>query len=138
MHTQDDFVPQLVIDEPRQPNPRRYTTQRGTGPEALEVKRRLGGFVARQAPVYHVICDRFPSATKNELISVADMIVFVVRQRFPGRLLPPSFANIDRVTRRSVDLLIKWFQDHWMIISDVFWDVGLADSHFNRISKNSL
>ena len=137
MHTQDLFLPQIT-SEPRRPNPRRYTTQRGTGPEALEVKRRLGSFIACQSPVFQLLRDCFPDATKNELISVAKMTIFLVRQRFPSRPLPATFQNLDRVTRRSMDLIVKWYHDHWKIIEPVFWDIGLADYNFRPISKNSV
>jgi hypothetical protein len=47
--------------------------------------------------------------------------------------LPASFDRFDRVTRRSKDLIVKWYQDHWSIIQPLFPDIGLADANFAPI-----
>jgi hypothetical protein len=122
--------------EGNNPAARRYTTQRGTGAEALDVRYRLGDFDPRNSPISDLLRDRFPDATKAELISVAQMTILVAHARFTT--LPHSFDRFDRVTRRSKDLIFKWYHDHWMIIQSIFPDIGLADEHFSPISRNSV
>jgi hypothetical protein len=109
--------------------------ERGMGAEALDVKRRLGSFDAAHSPIPRLLEEAFPDATKNELISVAQVAMFEARSRCAG--LPPSLLVLDRVTRRSKDLLIKWFHDHWMIIGPILPDISLADGDFVQISRNS-
>jgi hypothetical protein len=113
-----------------------YPTERGTGAEALDVRRRLAGFDASRSPIARLLADRFPDATKAELISVAQMTIFVARERFTD--LPPTFDKFDRVTRRSKDLIIKWYHDHWSVVQSLFPDIGLADVNFQPISKDSM
>lgn len=137
MHTQDSFLTDINL-EPRRPNPRRYQTQRGTGQEAQDVKRRLGNFNAASSPMNRLLSEYFPDATKNELISVAQITIMLVHQRFQPGEIPESFNNFDRVTRRSKDLIIKWYHDHWNIIKDFFGDVGLADANYRPISKHAM
>jgi hypothetical protein len=134
MHTLDTFLPQGNMEQ-RQAVPRRYSKERGTGVEAQEVKRRLGNFDASRSPIARLIDKSFPNSTKSELISVARMTILVARERFPA--LPQSFTQLDRVIRRSRDLIIKWYHDHWIIIQRVFPDVGLADAGFHAISKHT-
>lgn len=137
MHTQESFLNEINL-EPRLPNPRRYQTQRGTGAEAQDVKRRLGNFQAANSPMNRLLSECFPDATKNELISVAQMTIIIAHQKFSPIQLPGSFDNFDRVTRRSKDLIIKWYHDHWNIIKDIFNDIGLADANYRPISKHTV
>jgi hypothetical protein len=104
MHTLDAFLPEGQIEQ-RPAGPRRYFTERGTGAEALEVRRRLGGFDPARSPVARLLEETFPGATKSELISLAQMTIIVANQRFQN--LPQSFNLLDRIIRRSKDLLIK-------------------------------
>jgi hypothetical protein len=133
MHTLDAFLPEGQIEQ-RPAGPRRYSTERGTGAEALEVRRRLGGFNPACSTVGRLLEEAFPEATKSELISVAQMTIIVANQRFQN--LPQSFNQLDRIIRRSKDLVIKWYHDHWMFIQLVFRDIGLADGSFMAISRN--
>ena len=136
MHT-INFVPININFFQENGNPaRHYTTKRGTGPEALEVQRRLDGFDAQTSPIAKIISQKYPDATKSELISVTQMIILLVKQDKTECELPPSFYRFDRITRRSKDLIIKWYSDHWNIISNYFNDVGLADSELRIISQN--
>jgi hypothetical protein len=132
MHTLDTFRADFQMEAGQQA-PRKYTTQRGTGAEALEVRRRLGNFDPAHSPVQQLIRDTFPGATRTELISVAQMTLLVANERFPD--LQPYLGEFDRVTRRSMDLVIKWYHDNWAILQNIFGDVGLADEHFRPISR---
>jgi hypothetical protein len=131
MHTLDAFLADIQI-EGGQAVPRRYATQRGTGAEAVEVKRRLGNFDSAHSPIALLLRETFPGATKNELISVAQMTMVVANQRFPG--CGSFVGTFDRITRRSMDLIIKWYSDNWMVLRAIFRDVGLADDRFRPIS----
>jgi hypothetical protein len=135
MHTVDVLFGD-VAPEQRQFVIGRYPTERGTGAEAQDVKRRLAGFDASRSPIGRLLRDKFPDATKNELISVAQMTIFVAKERFPQ--LPPNFDKFDRVTRRSKDLIIKWYHDHWSFVHGLFPDIGLADGNFQIISKDTI
>jgi hypothetical protein len=131
MHTQDNFRADLAV-ELGPLGPRHYVTQRGTGSEALEVRRRLGGFNAELSPVGPLLRQAFPGATKSELISVVQMTMIVAHERFPETF---SFiGEFDRVTRRSMDLIIKWYHDNWTYVGQLFPDIGLADGNFCPIS----
>jgi hypothetical protein len=130
MHTLDVFLPEGHVEQ-HHPVPQRYSSERGSGPEARDVRRRLGNFVAAMSPVARLLQNTFPEATKSELISVAQMTIIVARERYPN--LPESFTRLDRVIRRSRDLLVKWYHDHWIIIQGVFADIGLADAKFDAI-----
>jgi hypothetical protein len=133
MHTLDAFLPEAHIEQ-RPAGPRRYSTERGTGAEALEVRRRLGGFDPECSPAGRVLAEAFPDATKSELISVAQMTIIVANQRFQN--LPQSFNQLDRIIRRSKDLLVKWYHNHWIFVQLVFPDIGLAESNFRAISRS--
>ncbi|KAK8866831.1 hypothetical protein M9Y10_009799 [Tritrichomonas musculus] len=136
MHT-INFVPVNINFFQENVNPaRHYTTKRGTGPEALEVQRRLDGFDAQTSPIAKIIKEKYPDATKSELISVTQMIIILIKHDKAECELPPTFYKFDRITRRSKDLIIKWYSDHWNIISNYFNDVGLADSQLRIISNN--
>jgi hypothetical protein len=132
MHTLDTFRTEIQI-EAGQPIPRRYNTQRGTGAEALEVRRRLGTFDALHSPIGQLIRDTFPGVTRTELISVAQMTVVVVNQRYPNSRV--FLGDLDRVTRRSMDLIIKWYHDNWGILQHILCDIGLADDRFRPITR---
>jgi hypothetical protein len=131
MHTFDSFRADIQI-EAGNPVPRRYATQRGTGPEAAEVRRRLAAFDPSQSPISQLLRARFPGATKNELISVAQMTMVVANQRFPAEHV--LIGEFDRITRRSTDLIVKWYHDNWGILQTLFPDIGLADERFRPIS----
>jgi hypothetical protein len=135
MHTLDAFRADLRMEAGRQA-PRRYSTQRGTGAEAIEVRRRLGDFDAARCPANQLIRETFPGATRTELISVAQMTLLVANQRYPGA--QAYMGEFDRVTRRSMDLIVKWYNDNWRILQTIFPDVGLADEHFRPISRFGL
>jgi hypothetical protein len=130
MHTLDVFLPDGHLEQHR-PVPQRYSSERGTGQEARDVRRRLGNFDPSISPVVRLLQDAFPEATKSELISVAQMTIIVAGERYQN--LPASFTKLDRVIRRSRDLLVKWYHDHWIIIQSVFGDIGLADANFQPI-----
>jgi hypothetical protein len=130
MHTFDVFLPEGHVEQ-HHPVPQRYSSERGTGPEARDVRRRLGHFDPAMSPVGRLLQDAFPEATKSELISVAQMTIIVACERYQN--LPESFVKLDRVIRRSRDLLVKWYHDHWIIIQGVFGDIGLADAQFQAI-----
>jgi hypothetical protein len=135
MHTFDSFRAEIQIEAGR-PVPRRYVTQRGTGSEAAEVHRRLGTFDPSVSPISQLLRMRFPGATKTELISVAQMTMVVANQRYPSDL--PFIGEFDRVTRRSMDLIVKWYHDNWSVLQTLFPDIGLADERFRPISAFPL
>jgi hypothetical protein len=134
MPTLDEFRPEFQV-EAGQPIPRRYATQRGTGAEAQEVRRRLGDFNANQSSINLLLETCFPGATKSELISVAQMTMVVASERYPDAV--QLVGEFDRVTRRSKDLIVKWYHDNWMILKTIFPDIGLADRDFRSISTQS-
>jgi hypothetical protein len=135
MHTLDTFRAEIQM-EGAQVGTRRYATQRGTGAEALEVRRRLGTFDPARSPVQQLIREAFPGATRTELISVAQMTLIVADQRYPAAR--SVITGFDRVTRRSTDLIVKWYHDNWTFLQSIFPDIGLADDHFRPISAFSV
>jgi hypothetical protein len=132
MHTQDHFVTNAGVD-PLTPVPQRYTVARGTGLEAAEVQRRLGNFdPSLSVPVY-IIRQMHPGATKNELISLAQMIKHQACASYPE---PPQFiGEFDRVTRMSFDFIMKLFHDNWVIVQHFVRNVLLFDANFHPISN---
>jgi hypothetical protein len=124
MHTEDRFIANVRI-EPIPPLPHHYMKVRGTGEEAKEVRRRLGDFNAALSPIRYFLRQRYPGSSKNELMSVAKVIVFQANEELEN---PPQFiGELDRVTRRSLDLLIKWYTDNWGIVRLFINDVFLAE-----------
>jgi hypothetical protein len=132
MHTLDPFRAEAQV-EAGQRTPRHYQTQRGTGAEAIEVQRRLAGFDPQQSPINQLLKDTFPGATKNELISLAQMSMIVANRTLPDE--SRFLGDFDRITRRSTDLIVKWYHENWVILQNVFVDVGLADERFRPISR---
>jgi hypothetical protein len=131
MHTEDRFIANVPI-EPIPPLPHHYMKARGTGEEAKEVRRRLGDFNATLSPIGYFLRQRYPGSSKKELMSVAQMIVFQANKQLEN---PPQFiGKLDRVTRRSLDLIIKWYTDNWGIVVLFINDLFLCDENFRPIS----
>jgi hypothetical protein len=131
MHNDEELS--LGFHRIREVIPRREHVLRGYGSEAQEIKRRLADFQYRQSPVFSIIRQIFPTAVNGELVGIAQTIIYVARLR--GFRYPDDFVKFDRVTRRSLDLIIKWYHDYWAIIYTILPDIGLADARFATISN---
>jgi hypothetical protein len=130
MHTLDRLLASAGVD-PFPQVPQRYVVPRGAGLEAAEVARRLGKFNASLSIPGHFVSQLHPGATKNELVALAQMIEFQAGRRFAE---PQFIGRLDRVTRRSLDLVIKWYDDNWGIVQHFINDVRLADEKFRLLS----
>jgi hypothetical protein len=69
----------------------------------------------------------FPTATKNELASVAQMAIWKARERLPLED-HGVFHQFDRVVRRRTGLILKFLVDNWNIVGDLLSDMSLADA----------
>jgi hypothetical protein len=134
MHTQDTFSISAGI-EPRRSKPQRYTVPRGTGPESKIVRQKLDGFDAAQSPVGHFIRQRHPGATRNELLSLAQLMVDQLNEHFPGQEM---LRTPGRGAKRSMSLTIKWYHDNWRIVQYMIDDFVLVDENFRPISQIRL
>ena len=135
MHTIEFIPPQISFFQENANPTRHYSTKRGTGPEALEVKKRLAGFDPNTSPEAKIVNDIYKDSTKSELISATFIVINIAKQEW-GDSLPQSFFKFDRITRRSKDLILKWYKDHWEYVKDIVDTVALSDSQMNIISHN--
>jgi hypothetical protein len=132
----DRTQPELTLGVPNleEPVARRPRRPPGTGDESAEIARRLGSFKYAETAVFTEIRRRFPTAINGELVGIAQTVIYVARQR--GIPHPDSFTTLDRITRRSLPLMVKWFHDYWLIIWPILSDVVLADASFAIISNS--
>jgi hypothetical protein len=137
MHTQDfptEAFGHLFVPREEGPRPvgRANQIPKGEGAEALEVKRRLGNFRPELSEVARRIQKRFPTATKNELVSVVQMAIQLARERLSVEE-QSIFNQFDRVVRRRTALILKFLVDNWGILCEFLSNVYLADADGNVI-----
>lgn len=92
---------QIPIQEINEKPKKKY----GTGYEANSVKRELGSFDAKSSEAYKELTNRF---SKDVTLDALKQVANILRQRKCDKLPP-----ITRNAKRSLSLLIKWYQDNW-------------------------
>jgi hypothetical protein len=81
---------------------------------------RLGGFNAKDTPVWKEITQRFGNNIKQpELLSIAQV------------LASSADVKLDRDAKRRKTVLVKWFEENWERIAPYLDYVVLEDAHVN-------
>lgn len=135
MHTLDSFNEEIHLVVEEEVPHRHYKTARGTGSDGQEVRRRLALFNQDDPLVSHVrsiLTSHHPGAVKNEFIALTEITILRAKQINPT--IPSNFgATFDRITRRNMDLIIKWYCENWIYVQSLIMDITLCDEFFQPI-----
>lgn len=117
-----------VLTSPRSPvEPKKTHSRyapRGQGAEARRVNARLTGFRVKQCNAYKSLCRKFsPNITHSELKSIAMVICL------------QTGLKLDRDATRDNRVLIKWFDENWLVIKKNLDFITLLDDERNVISS---
>ena len=97
--------------------------KRGLGADAKRVTKRLEGFAPQKSEAWSKIVTLFSSGiTRNELRSVAQIICI------------KTHLKLDRDATRDLRVLVKWFSDHWDVVSPILYRMQLRDSDLQPIT----
>jgi hypothetical protein len=98
---------------------------RGKGREAMAVARSLGDFDYQSSPAWKGVTERF-----GEHIRIAHLrsLACVFHALFPEHI--PSLSRTDI---RRFSLLIKWFDTHWVFLSQILPYVWFEDEASRKI-----
>ena len=95
--------------------------------ERKRVDDRLRGFSLKDSIAWKAICERFGSdLNQTELLSMAEVI---------GHEL---HIKIDREAKRRKEVLIKWFDENFLIIKPILNIMVLEDANGNKIDPKSM
>jgi hypothetical protein len=86
--------------------------------ERKRIIARLGTFCGKTSKAWEGITKRFGDHLNHtELLSIAQVVGWLIG------------INVDREAKRRKEILIKWFDDHWPIVSVVLEQTRLEDSN---------
>lgn len=98
---------------------------RGQGAEAKRVNARLIGFIVKKSNAYRSLCKKFsPNITHSELKSIAKIICL------------QTGLKLDRDATRDNRVLIKWFDENWVVIKKNLDYITLLDEDKNTIDND--
>lgn len=107
------------------PGPAKQCEEQNTPKKALpryaeeereRVKRRISGFDWRHSIAWQELTALFGDRlTQNELISIAELVSAHIK------------LKLDRDAKRRKTVLIKWFQEHWIMIYPILGMISLND-----------
>lgn len=84
--------------------------------ERERVKRRISGFDWRHSIAWQELTAQFGARlTQSELISIAELVSAHIK------------LKLDRDAKRRKTVLIKWFQEHWIVIYPILGMISLND-----------
>ena len=97
--------------------------ERGKGRDAKKVADLLQSFTLEKSPAYKKFLQHFQnSLSQPELIKIAECLAAYFH------------LYLDRDSKRSAKLLIKWFDDHWDILHNEIDKIHTFDEFNNQIS----
>lgn len=107
----------LVTPDAENEKAKRATLARYAEEERERVKRRMGGFDWKTSIAWQELTAQFGNKlSHDELISIAELVSVHAR------------LKLDRDAKRRKTVLIKWFQEHWMIIYPILGMIRLKET----------
>ena len=80
----------------------KLTVKRGTGNEAIKMRKHMSNFDYANCEAWKMLTDRFPSRRFKDLSAIARLVCHY----------SPSKLKLSREAERDKRALVKWFQDN--------------------------
>jgi hypothetical protein len=95
-------------------NSRNHSPKSAISSEIERIQRRVDGFAWKESVIWTYLCWRFgPKLNQDELVSI-------------GKLVAGTLGiELDRDARRRKCVMMKWFEEHWIEIEPLLWNITL-------------